>query len=255
MIFKKLKTHFQPDFKTMILVNNGMPKSGSTLLFSYTKRLLNHVAPKNGYAALCEAIAEGKLKGVTGYVEKLDQDNLPIIEQIAQDQGPLTVKVHIKKDDYIVGALLKSRIAMVSTYRDPRDVVLSLIDHARRSKSTSIPVFQDCKDVACSIPTAKWAAQLALDWKESNLVTSVRYEDLITHPAAIIKAVGKRFGFTIDDLTAEAIIQDERSRRKVGIDQFNTGKLSRFREEMSDQEQEMCSTELGDLIRKLGYEV
>ena len=237
----------------MIYVNNGMPKSGSTVLMFYMTEIIKKKASRNGYNKLLETIKAGALHGVSGFLKKLDAESLAIIEEIQRKHGPLAVKTHSDTNEFLQSALQQGRISMVCSYRDPRDVILSAIDHCRRTQTSERPAFQDCVDVKAAIPFAKWAAAMTCRWLDNNLILPVSYEDLVSEPAKAIKTVAEHAGIDCPESTCLEIILTEQKARKYGKDQFNTGKTSRYKSEMSHSEIALCNRELEGFISRLGY--
>ncbi|MGF1449528.1 MAG: sulfotransferase domain-containing protein [Opitutales bacterium] len=237
----------------MICVNNGMAKSASTLLSHYTILLLRRCYLSNGIEALRSATEDGRLKGVSFFVESLDARTLPVLEALAEAEGPLLVKIHAPAHDFLLQAIQAGRIRMTTTFRDPRDVILSAIDHARRSRGQPNAVFQEFTTVEASVEPVRWWGEMALGWLRSRQSLMVRYEDLLTDPTRELTRLAEHYGIPATPTDLEAVVAQEQGTRKASVNQFNKGLLSRFRDEMTPAQIAHCSATLGDQIKALGY--
>lgn len=230
-----------------------MAKSASTLLCHYTIRLLQRAFPRNGVATLEQATGDGSIRGISCFVESLNTETLPLIEGIAREQGPVLVKIHAPVHAFLQESLDSGRIRMVTTFRDPRDVILSAMDHARRTRGTPQAVFQEFTSVEDSIPHVRWWAEMALGWKASGMSYMVRYENIYDDPAAVLGQVAAHYGIPADEPAIEAVVAEERATRAYAANQFNKGLRRRFPAEMSPEQVALCNECLGDCIQALGY--
>jgi|GEM_PF-5635733 len=237
----------------MILVNNGMAKSGSTLLLHYCLELLDHAYPVNGEDAFRRAVATGQLAGFHEYMDAPTEQSLPILEGIAKTNGPIVVKTHTDTNDFLPAAIRQGRIVMVTTFRDPRDMLLSAIDHSRRVRNDPDPVFQEFTNIEQSIPHARWWAKMAIHWIKSGLTLAVRYEDLLRSPESVLSRVATHWGIQSNTHSVNEIVARETQIREYGKNQFNRGKVSRWNEELRDDEISMLNEGLKEEILALGY--
>ena len=237
----------------MIIVNNGMVKSGSSLLMHYTLELIRKVFPRNGYEAFWDAVVAGELPGVGGYMDAPTAETLPVLERIHLEYGPLPIKTHTDINDFLKAAILDSRFIMLTTYRDPRDMILSAIDHCKRSKGTKLPAFQEFTTIRESIPHARMWCRMALNWIDSGLTLSISYEDLLLDPHSVIRRVAEFAKIPVCDDLIACLIQEEKDTRLYAKKQFNKGLLTRFRDEMTSDEIAYCDEHLGEEIQRLGY--
>jgi len=219
----------------------------------YTVELIREVFPKNGYEAFCAAVMAGKLSGVGGYMDAPTEVTLPVLERIHSEYGSIPIKTHADINDFLIAAIRDSRIIMLTTYRDPRDMILSAIDHARRSKGTKLAAFQEFTTVRESIPYAKSWCQMALNWIDSGLTLALPYEDLLIDPVSAIRRVAEFAKIPVCSDIITRIIQEEKDSRTYAKKQFNKGLLSRFRDEMTSDEIAYCDEHLGEVIQRLGY--
>jgi hypothetical protein len=254
---------FYPNIKPLILISNGLPKSGSTLSHFYNIFLLNERF--GAYAtfareAIFEATREKRLKGVWNFVEDIREDELKVLSEIAVKEGPVLVKTHCSSNQALTEAIRTGLVRMTYTIRDPRDVVLSLVDHCHHSRSTEAPLFQEFTSVMESLDnkaleSLKSYLRVSIDWVESGLPHIIRYADQITDPTGVISNVMRYLGVRSDERIIKAVIEKEFSTREVGKRRFNQGKPTRFRSEMTAEEFELSNHLLKEYIERLGYDL
>ena len=233
-----------------IICSNGMGKSGSTLLTQYMITMLKRTFPRTGQEALIRATRTGELTGIGYFVRHLDERGLALLEQIARQEGPIVVKVHFDTRPLLTDALRSGRIKMTFTHRDPRDTILSGMDHCARSKGKAFPEYTS---VANALEKARWSAQMARNWISSGLPHVVRYTDLVSNPVSELTRLASYLGFDIATEVIEGIVARERAARRYGRHQFNRGELNRYQKEMSEEDKALCRKRLGSLLDALGY--
>jgi chitin disaccharide deacetylase len=236
--------------EALIIMSNGMVKSGSTLLTHYMIDMLKRAFPDNGQEALVRAIRTGKLTGTGYYVRRLGQRGLALLEQIAGQEGPIVVKIHSDTRPLLTEALRSGRVKMTFTHRDPRDTILSGIDHCIRSKGTQFPEYTSVEN---ALGRARWWAQIACNWISSGLPHVVRYTDLVSNPVAELARLASYLCLNGTSEMLEDIVARERAGRRHGVHQFNRGELHRYQKEMSPEHQALCRAQLGSLLDALGY--
>ena len=217
-----------------IIFSNGMGKSGSTLMTQYLLAMLARAVPNNGQTALREATRGGKLTGSDDFVERVDKPVFDLLNEIAARNGLIVVKVHCDTSPLLIEALRFGRIKMTFIHRDPRDTILSGIDHYTRSAGTDLLEYSSFEK---ALEAAHWWAQVACYWLSSNLAYMVRYTDLVSDPQRELAGVASYLRFDLSQKMLEAIVAKERAQRRYGLHGFNRGELHRYQAEMSEPNQ------------------
>ena len=233
-----------------VIFSNGMAKSGSTLLTHYLLAMLSRAFPNNGQRALREAIRSGKLTGSDDFVERIDKPVVDLLYEIAERHGVIVVKIHCDTKPVLMEALRSGWVKMTFIHRDPRDTILSGIDHNIRSGGTELP---DYSSFEKALETAHWYAKVASHWLASNLAYIVRYTDLVSDPRRALAGVASYLRIGADSQILDAIVTEEQAQRRYGRNRFNRGELQRYQKEMSEHHQTLCRSRLGNLLHTLGY--
>jgi len=238
----------------MLIISNAMPKSASSLLLWYTTQLLANAFPSTGQKALGQLISNREIEGSGEFVTKLNEEAMLRLLDLSEKEGPVVIKTHHRLTP-LLKLLLRSSDKIKATFihRDPRDMILSAVDHHMRSGQEAQPAFQEWSSVSESIEAARWCCYMSCEWVESNVACIFRYTDLIRTTMKELIRLCTYLGISVDNSTLEKIIVTERTGRSPGWNQFNRGALSRYPLEMNPQEIEICNRELGSYIHKLGY--
>ncbi len=235
----------------MIVLSNGLPKSGSSLICGLTADLLAAAVPQNGLAALRQATADGKTFGRDLFVRTLDRPTLELLDGIARRNGPVVVKVHHAFTADIRRGMDAGRLRATMIHRDPRDVILSARDHCWRSEGAQ---FGEFTSIRSAIAPCRRFLKMVMPWVKRSDALILRYSDLVADPIQTLARVREYLELEAADDLLREIVADRDRRRAAGVLQFNTGKLTRFREEMTDDEIAFCNRKLGSYIDQLGYD-
>lgn len=231
----------------MLIVNNSMPKSGSSLLRHFVVEMIRGVCFK-GQRAFTDRIKSGEITGRGTYVSKLDHHLIVNLLEISQNIGPVLVKVHLPYSDQLEKLLTSRDIFVTYNYRDPRDMILSAVDHHHRAKAMGQNDFGEYDSIPKALPIAvHWAKQAVL-WKRSSITYDISYKYFLRNKLEVLNHINKAAGFALPKDTLQGIINQEVLDRKPGKNQFNKGLVSRYKNEMSEQDLEMCNSALKDYI-------
>jgi len=240
----------------LFVLSAGMPKSGSTLLSWYQKEIVEHVFPVNGQKQVEESIKEGHIAGIGHFVHNIEEEErLRKLYSLSTVHGPFVVKTHTPLTPDVQEFLEKHPVSVTYIHRDPRDIILSAIDHGRRIKGEGVSTayFSQFQTIDNSIPLVKDYCRTAIDWISSGLCEIYTYHDLITKPEDQIERFCRMISKSVDDQFVQELIDKYTVNQDPGVRQFNRGKASRFHEEMTTKEIEACNSELSEEIVSLGY--
>jgi len=233
----------------MIIISSGFPKSASTLLYLYTESLINSSGKSGGQKLFRRFNREGFTPHF-GFLNTLWY-------VFASMFGPLVVKTHAGPTFFIRLLISVGLATAFYSVRDPRDAVLSAMDHGRKAREKGI---QTDSDIAFA-PFEKWEDVYPAfhmhhrryeAWKEYDRVLFVRYEEVIQHPDAVLQKIVRHVRLpklvkNIPD-AVYSFAQSKRSTRN-----FNKGELVRFTTELKSDEIAKLEKEMGACITSMGY--
>ena len=249
----------KPQQRSFLLYSNSIPKSGSSLLFQYQQFYLHSKYVPNAQDKIKDFLGQEGRGGVGHFVYGIDKNLTQELVKITQKQGPGLVKTHVGGLEFSENLkfLIKAgTVKMSLIHRDPRDVLLSAKNHAIRAKKTRDAPFQEFLSLNTSIQTLRFYCKRSLELIRSKLVCSIRYVDLLRNPVSTLASNFECLGFRPDIRVLERAVATEERERKAGkgLNNFNTGKLLRFREEMPAEILDLVNQKTGECISALGYD-
>jgi hypothetical protein len=233
----------------MIIISSGFPKSASTLLFLYTEHLILNSGKTRGQKMFRQFNSEG----FTSWINPFNTIWFLFLSLF----GPIVIKTH-SGPNLSVRALLALGLAKAYySIRDPRDVVLSALDHAAKARekkimSDSDKAFAPFKNRADLLPALQMHFERYKMWKENGSVLFLRYEQIMTHPETELRKIA---AFTKRPELQEKIsetVNHFASRKKETIN-FNKGHVERYTAELSSTEIMAIERDLGNVILEMGY--
>lgn len=165
----------------MVIISAGMQKSGSGWYFNLTNDLLISA----GYSDVREIRKKYSLESILEYyncnIGELTEDKIELITSLPLNESIFVVKTHSGPFDSLNKFISNGIVKATYIHRDPRDVVLSVLDHGERiRKQGENHFFGKIKTFEEAVLWVK--TELFPIWDEWNKledVLLVRYEDLL----------------------------------------------------------------------------
>ncbi len=251
----------------MIVVSASMPKSGSAWLYNMTQDLLL-VAGNRRAQQLREERGLGPwLRGPNCSVVNLRDSTLRKLAEAVGDTQTIAVKTHRAPTAALRRRLAAGEVRATYVYRDPRDVVVSLLDHGRRLRSEGrakriwgigpYRSYAKLRTVRQALLYMRlkvipiWRA-----WVGTPGVLLVRYEDLKGRTDAELRRVAEYLGVDLAQEQISRIVEAYRPERLATAGRryhLNRGTSGRFRTELSPPELVLCTKRLGSSLAAMGY--
>lgn len=236
----------------MIVLSCGIPKSGSTLLMVYARELIALEYGERGQNTFQNWVKDGPVGGVEAYPNETWCTHIEELNNIANLYGPFVLKTH--KPYYELENLIRNyNLKVICSIRDPRDIVLSAIDHGFRSRAMNSSVFAECLDLDVTISHVKNWCEMAMHWIQTTGVEVFRYENLVQFPEDEVYRIANYLGVTNPSLAAKKVVMDERMNRQPTKNQFNKGLAHRYSVEMIQTELIIVENTLKKYIQGFGY--
>jgi hypothetical protein len=243
----------------MIIISAGMQKSGSAYVYNIINDLLVHA----GHGDAREIKEKHKLEKVLQWhnnnVSDLENSLLYKLARITMRDKNFAIKTH-SGPTRLLKIFLKMGLAkVIYVYRDPRDVLLSAIDHGKKIIAAGENhTFAQMVDFDKAISNVKEWIAIREDYAAMKNVLSIRYEDIMQNPLGITKNICKYLGLNVPDKDIEAILfkydKNNKNADMRGL-HFNKAKMERYKEEFTEEQTKKTSAELGASIVKMGYEL
>jgi len=230
----------------MIIINSGMPKAGTSLLVRYQRDLIAASYPNNGISEVYNRFK--------GFVDTIDAPMADTLRKIHDGFGPFAIKTH-SEPTAAIRDLIETGIAKASfSFRDPRDTVLSALDHAARSRKGLDPTgaFSNLCTMQDAVYFTRGSIKLYSKWKCFGSVLFVRYEEFMLEKLNLLKIMAEYFNIRLsNEQLNEIYIKHELAKETAW--NFNKGTTDRWKTELSSDDLALCDSVFGKELVIMGY--
>ncbi len=248
----------------MVVLSVGMRKSGSGWYFNMTNELLATGGGADVQEVRRRLLLRSVIRGNNGKVGRLRWPTLLRLAVPSAAVPSFTVKSHAGPTPSLRLFLKLGLMKATYLYRDPRDVVLSALDHAEAARDSGVEI-----DLARRLFSAEDALALVQrelerweQWIRVPDVLTVRYEDLLADTPGELRRLADFLGLQVPETALLKIVERyDKAAYARTIDQpiignrlhLNKGVAGRFSREMSPEMRALCEERLGTYLAKMGY--
>ena len=202
-------------------------------------------------------VKEGQIPGIGHFIQEFTSVELiGKLVLLSETEGPFVVKTHSQLTPGLKELLLDGKIKATYIHRDPRDVILSAIDHGKRSyDDPSTSFFRQFDAIENTAPFVAEFCRVGIAWLQSGLTEEYTYNALIKNPVAELARFSKLVGIEPEAKFVNEIIRAFTLNQQPGVRQYNTGKSGRFMDEMDKVEIATCNDRLREFIMAMGYPI
>ena len=156
---------------------------------------------------------------------------------------------------------LFQRVGLLHTtyiYRDPRDAMLSAFDFGQRALQKGRPnAFSHLTDFDKSLAFIMDYVRIWEKWTKEKNVLIARYEDLLTNYDSEATRLVEFLRLRADQSEVQKVTEAFRPEKGEGQQglHFFKGKIGRYRESYSAEQQAVLKEKMGGYLLKMGYEV
>jgi len=143
-------------------------------------------------------------------------------------------------------------------YRDPRDALLSALEHGKRSRqSRHRNAFAALDDFPAGLRFMQTYVRISEAWLALPGVHTTRYEDLLMRYENEAARLARFLGLAAACGAVEQIVERYRPHSAPHNAQkglhFRKGRIGRFREVFTPQQQDACREAFGAYLERMGY--
>ena len=143
-------------------------------------------------------------------------------------------------------------IRIVYCYRDPRDVLLSAIDHGKKIlEEGDNHTFAHMVDFDKALKNVKTWLRIWKKYKDIPRVLTIRYEEMMQDPITVTKKISDFLELSIDSQKRKDILwkfsKDNSEGDRRGM-HFNKAKIFRYKTEMTKDQKDTCKREFKDYL-------
>lgn len=254
----------------MFVISGSMPKSGSGWYFNMTNDLL--VATGHFNAKLLPEHDEvGHLFiNPNAGVRRLTSSVLQPLDKFCQRGQSFVISTHGLARRPARQLLKSGRAKGTYIYRDPRDVLVSAMEHGKRIRDSDelkrlfiigpYQNFAKLHTIRGTILYLKFKVfPIWRSWHRAENVHFTRYEDCLSDTAGELKRLCDYLGLVVPATTIDQIVERYQPANLDAIKanrlHMHKGGSGRFREVLSTAEQQLCNRKLGKMLRAMNYEI
>lgn len=222
----------------------GVTKTGSTLAY----RMARFFLECRGHS---QALLPDHLQIIRKDLNSWSQANHELLEEIAewaQARGIfLALKTHRAPTKTVRVMLREGRAMGHATFRDPREIALSLVDHGReyQGQGQDLVRFRDLNDATDSLELIERQFAIFDRWENLPRVETWFYDDFAFNPDLAFDKLARQTG--LKPLTApERAAFDGTAGTK-----FNKAVARRWKSELTDEESEEFKTRFSAFYKRL----
>ncbi len=243
----------------MIVISAGLQKSGSGLFFNLTNDILQAAGEEDARQIRKQFGLEGLIEHYNCNVGELSWEKLKPLISLHFKGKNFVIKTHEPPTSISTWLARLNILRPTFIYRDPRDVVLSALNHGKKiiEKSES-HTFAVCTSIEKTVPmVCSWVENSVIPWLRSSNVHTIKYENLMGDPALEMKRLANFLGIDLGDSALEKIFRKYEPGRLDNFQKdylhFNEGIVGAFRQSMREEELEMCNRQFAPYLEIMGY--
>ena len=229
----------------MLVICYGIAKSGSTLAYELVKGVLASA----GQSQRKIKSAGLKPRGRGNHLDSVERAHLAELINTIGPERIIAAKTHkcfdVADFEWLEEQQAARKLQVITSYRDPRDMCLSLVDHGERSREAGRSGFARIGDLERAAQLIKNAIPKFAKWSSLKGAMHLYYETVAYDPDDAIDAIEACLGVTGDHAEAKFHAFE------TAFTQKNKVKRNRYVDEMSeDQKAQMLET-FGEFIERV----
>lgn len=222
----------------------GVTKTGSTLAY----RMVAHFLECRGHS---QALLPESLQFIQKDLNSWSQANHESVEEIAdwaRSRGVLlALKTHRSPNKVVRTMLREGRAMGHATFRDPREIALSLVDHGREwmGRGHDLVRFRDLNDATDSLDLIERQLAIFDRWEGLPRVETWYYDDFAFNPDLAFEKLARQTGLRPLSSTERASFDGTAGTK------FNKAVQHRWKSELTSEESAEFKTQFSDFYKKL----
>lgn len=225
-----------------IIFSYGMTKCGSTLAFELARtglELAGYPQPHLGVSGL-----KGDAK--INFASHLTPCEISKIWDAVKSIGhPIIIKTHTRPDPCVIEFFKANRAMAHATYRDPRDMALSMMDHGKRNRAVGKLPFTEITDLGVARTNITSQIDSLTQWLIRPNCLPLYFDDLAFDTDATTRQIMAHLHLEIDPKRVANFVKNRR------FTQMNKGIRRRFKTEMSLIERQRFRRQYAALFKHL----
>lgn len=241
----------------MIVLSVGMPRAGSGWHYNVIHDLMKTTGCADARDIREKYGLQKVLTEVNCNIGVLSPRRLAMVTVPALAGNTFVIKAHAGPTgaSRLLAGTGVLRITYI--YRDPRDAMLSAFDYGQRALAKGRPnAFSHLSDFEKSVDFMMEYVHIWEKWMGEKNVLIARYEDLLTNYDAESSKLVEYLKLDANKPEVRAVIEQYRPGANDGQQglHFFKGKIGRFRDAYTNEQQAVLIQKLGGFLERMGYE-
>ncbi len=243
----------------MIILSIGMPRAGSGWYYNLTNDLMLTSGAQDARQIRQRYHLQNVLTEVNCNIGAFTFRRLLAVLIPSLLGKTFVVKAHAGPTPLAQALIRRDWMRAAYIYRDPRDALLSAMENGRRAAAAGrTNAFSALVDFEAAVKFMQEYVAISQAWLACSQALHTRYEDLLidydTEAARLVHFLG------LDGAQPQIRTVLERYRpEKAQPDQkglhFSQGKIGRFRQKMTPEQQTVLAQSFGPYLEGLGYSI
>jgi len=244
---------------SQLIVSVGMPRSGSGWHFNLVHDLIVAAGGKDARWIRQKYHLHSILTEINCNIGAFTAKRLfPIMVPVVLG-NKFVIKAHAGPSPLALRLIRHGMIIPTYIYRDPRDALLSAFEYGQRKREKNRSgAFADLKTIEQAIEFMGEYIRISESWLSCENVLNTRYEDFLFDYHKETRRLVDFFEIDPGEDRIRAIIEQYQPQRghneQVGT-HFQKGKIGRYREKLSKEQQALCTQSFGPYLEKMGYPI
>lgn len=242
----------------MIVLAVGMPRAGSGWHYNLINDLLRTTGCAQATAIRARFHLESILTEVNCNIGVLSVRRLSMVAVPALLGETFVIKAHAAPTLAFRLLMNVGLMRAAYIYRDPRDAMLSALDSGRRARTRGRPnAFSHLTDFNAALDFIQGYVRIWEQWIQEPRVLVSRYEDLLSQYEVEVGRLIEYLSLERQGADVQTVIGRYRPEQAEGRQgtHFFKGRIGRFREVFSREEQAILADRLGRDLVRMGYEL
>lgn len=242
----------------MIVLSVGMPRAGSGWHYNLVHDLMKTTGAADAREIRKRYRLEGILTEVNCNIGVLSARRLALVTLPALVGNTFVIKAHAGPTS---ASRLLQRLGLLRItyiYRDPRDAMLSAYDYGQRALKKGHPnAFSHLTDFQKSVDFIMDYVRIWERWMKEKGVLIARYEDLLMDYDKEAERLVEFLKLRGNNPEVQKVMDAYRPGAAEGQQglHFYKGKIGRFRDSYTAEEQAILKLKLAAYLRRMGYEL
>lgn len=242
----------------MIVLSVGMPRAGSGWHYNLVHDLMKTTGCADAREIREKYGLQRILTEVNCNIGVLSARRLAMVTVPALMGKTFVIKAH---SGPTFSTRLLQRLGLLQItfiYRDPRDAMLSAYEYGQRALEKGRPnAFSHLTNFQKSLDFILDYVRIWEKWMKERNVLIARYEDLLMNYDNEVMQLVQFLKLNPNDLQVQMVIDTYRPGSAEGQQglHFYKGKIGRFRQAYSPEEQAILNEKLGAYLVRMGYEI